>query len=118
MRKVVNEVTGLTEGIISATVKTVSNTVKQANNDKKTPYRLGTAQITYPDGSTGVVGALLWEASNEANAGAFSVGSEIELRVQLEGEYAGNAIMALPSLAKVDLTKFAIEVEDNVPAQA
>ena len=49
MRKVVNEVTGLTEGIISATVKTVSNTVKQANNDNKTPYRLCTAKITYPD---------------------------------------------------------------------
>jgi len=106
MKKVVNEVTGIAEGLIMAKVVSVSANTKLANNDKQTPYRLGTAEVTYPDGTKGTVGALLWEASREANPDSFTAGQEIELRVQLEGEYAGNAIMGLPSLAKVDLTKF------------
>ena len=108
MKQVINAVTGILEGMIPATVKSVGTTVKAAKNEKETPYRLGLVEVDYPDGSKGEVGALLWEASNEANPDAFKPGAVIELRVQLEGEYAGNAIMSLPTLARVDITKFGV----------
>lgn len=102
-----NEVTGINELIISAVIKSISENVRNTNNEKATPYRLGTAEVEYPDETTGIVGALLWDASLEANPDSFKVGQRIDLRVQLEGDYAGNAVMSLPGMEKVDVTKFA-----------
>ncbi len=111
MKKVLNEVTGVNELIISAVIASIGATVKHTNNDKATPYRLGTATVTYPDESTGVVGALVWDNSIEANPDSFEVGQRIDLRVQLEGEYAGNAVMALPGMERVDIAKFSAFLE-------
>lgn len=107
MKTVVNEVTGIKEALIAGKIVSLGETTRKLKNDKETPYRLGTVEIKYPDDTTDVVGAMVYEASMEANEGAFEVGNKIELRVQLEGEYAGYAVMALPSMARVDISKFA-----------
>lgn len=112
MKKVMNEVTGINELIISAVINSISETTKNTKNEKATPYRLGTATVTYPDESEGIVGALLWEGSLDANPDSFKVGQRIDLRVQLEGEYAGNAVMSLPGMERVDITKFSAFLED------
>lgn len=108
MKQVVNTETGVLEGHIPAIIKSVSEVIKQAKNAKETPYRLGLVEVEYPDGSKAEAGAMLWEASREANPDSFKAGATIELRVQLEGEYAGNAVMGLPTLAKVDISKFTV----------
>lgn len=111
MRKRLNEVTGIVELLTTGTLKSIGS-VKQANNANQTPYRICTAEVEYPDGSKATVGALMWEASREANPDSFTTGSEIELRIQTEGDYAGNAVVGLTTLAKFDLTKVALQMEE------
>lgn len=115
MKAVRNAETGILEIVYAATLKTIG-AVRLADNEKQTPYRLCTAEVEYPNGSKATVGALLWEGSNLANPDAFVVGAEISLRVQAEGEYARNAVVQLPTMAKFDLSlvEFEVEVEAEV----
>lgn len=111
MKAVKNTETGILEIVYSAVLKTIG-AVRLADNDKQTPYRLCTATVEYPNGTTGTVGAMLWEGANIANPDAFVAGAEISLRVQAEGEYAGNATVQLPAMAKFDLGLVEFEIEE------
>lgn len=111
MKAVKNATTGVAEIIVGAVLVSIGANVRTTKDEKETPYRLCTAKVEYPNGSTGTVGCMLWEGSNIANEGSFSIGSEVSLRVQVEGEYAGNAVVQLPAMAKFDLSLVEFEVE-------
>lgn len=115
MKAVKNTETGILEIVYAATLKSIGSTVRTTNNDKATPYRLCTAEVEYPNGTKAAVGCMLWEGSNIANEGSFFIGAEISLRVQAEGEYAGNATVQLPAMAKFDLGLVEFEVEEVAP---
>ncbi len=97
----VNQHTTQREFITNAVIKSISGSDRF--NSKNTPWRIATAEIKYPNGTTAVVGASLFTAYLEANPEAFKVGNSVELAIQLDGEYAGNAKMQLPQLNKADV---------------
>lgn len=90
--------------LLPATLVKIPQATRTLDNDKATPYGLATALITYPDETTEEVQAIMWGAS--IDTGLFEEGANIVLRTQVEGEYAGNAVVQLPAAKKVDLTKF------------
>lgn len=107
----VNEFTQQREFITPAVIKSISPTVRKLNNEKETPWQLATAEITYPDGATQVVGASLFTASMEANPEAFAVGQTVDIAIQLEGEHAGKGKLQLPALEVADVTKLLAGIE-------
>lgn len=113
MKQVKNEVTGILEGFIPAIMELLPTEFNQENS-KGTKYAVVTTRVTYPDGTSDNASAIMYEKS--AKTGLFTSGGMVELRVQLEGEYAGNAVIQLPSTQRVDLTKFGIKVDALEPA--
>lgn len=107
MRTETNEMTGILEGFVPAKLIAMPKqfTLK---NSKNTMYGIATVEVTYEDGSTDTANAVMYE--NSSNTGLFKEGIPVELRVQLEGEYAGNSVVQLPGLKKVDLAKLGIKV--------
>lgn len=117
MKAVKNAATGIAELIYAAVLVSVGTTLRVTKDEKETPYRLCVAEVEYPNGTKAKVGAMLWEGSNIANEGMFVAGAEISLRVQAEGEYAGNAVVQLPAMAKFDLSLVEFELEEEPVAE-
>jgi Na+-translocating ferredoxin:NAD+ oxidoreductase RnfG subunit len=113
MRTELNEVTGIKEGFINGVLEVLPTEFKQENS-KGTKYAIANVKISYPDNTSDVVSAIIYEKS--ANTGLFTSGGQVEIRVQLEGDYAGNAVVQLASAKRVDLTKFGIKVDAMTPA--
>lgn len=109
MKVIVNEETKIKELHYPATLVSVSATVRHTDNDKHTPYRLAQAEVEYPNGTKGKVGAMIWDASYQLFPEEFAKGSDVTLRVQAEGDYAGNAVIALPTMNKFDLSLVGLE---------
>ena len=65
------------------------------DNDKKTPYRLGRTEMTYPDGGKEEILTRVYAKSIEAHPDTFKVGQKIGLEIQAEGEYLGRAVAKL-----------------------
>ena len=76
-------------------VASIEEKVMTLNNDKKTPYRLGTTTMKYPDGGTEEVLTRFYVKSIEAHPDTFKVGVKIGLEIQAEGNFAGRAIAKL-----------------------
>lgn len=95
---------GMLSVLIPATLVKIPAATRTLDNEKATPYGLATCHIEYPDNTTDEVQAIMWGASIET--GLFQEGTTIVLRTQLEGEYAGNAVVQLPAAKKVDIGKF------------
>ena len=114
MKTKVNEVTGVTEGFLQGKIVSINESEKQ--NAKKTVYHTAIVAITYPDGTTDNIQSVFYSAARTALPEVYTVGANIELAVQLDGEYAGNSVMQAPQRARIDLGKFGIEVAEKAPA--
>lgn len=102
MTIVKNAETGIREMLLDGILIDIPNpTLENVNGTK---YSLPKVRVTYPDGSEETVNGAMYE--NSINTGLFAVGEKVQLRVQIEGDYAGNAVVQLPSATKVDLAKF------------
>lgn len=110
---------GILEGFIPATLNEVPEKFPlELGNDKKTPYALVGATVTYPDGSSEVVTTRMYEASAKAEGITWSVGMKVELRTQLEGKYAGRSVVQLAGATPINLAKFGIKIDAGQPAVA
>ena len=128
MKISVNEKTGLRELIANAVLKAVGKEVKLTKPTEAHPegaeYRWCEVEVTYPDGAVATVDSSLWNKSLTALPDAFEVGKEISLTTQLEGEGAGFSKVGLPTMRRVDITKFdlgtieAPAVEEKVEVNA
>jgi len=107
MKTETNEITGILEGFIPAKLVALPEKFN-LKNSKNTMYGIATVEIKYDDNTTDTVNAVIYEKSSET--GLFKVGQPVELRVQLEGEYAGNSVVQLPGIKKVDITKLGIKL--------
>ena len=114
MKTKVNEVTGVTEGFLQGKIVSINESEKQ--NAKKTVYHTAIVAITYPDGTTDNIQSVFYTAARTALPDVYTVGANIELAVQLDGEYAGNSVMQAPQRARIDLGKLGIEVATKAPA--
>ena len=114
MKTKVNEVTGVTEGFLQGKIVSINESEKQ--NAKKTVYHTAIVAITYPDGTTDNIQSVFYSAARTALPEVYTVGANIELAVQLDGEYAGNSVMQAPQRARIDLGKLGIEVAEKAPA--
>jgi hypothetical protein len=99
-----NKETGLLEVHVPAVVKEIKDEVYNLNNEKLTPYKLGTSQIKYPDGGTEDVLTRFYTKSIAAHPDTFKAGSSINLVIQTEGDYAGRAVAQLPGTT-VDISR-------------
>lgn len=78
-------------------------------NSNNTQYTLATCHVAYPDDTEEQVNAVVWR--NSLEKGLFSVGDEVLLRTQLEGDYAGNSVVQLPGARRVDVAKLGVDIE-------
>lgn len=78
-------------------------------NSNNTQYTLATCHVQYPDDTEEQVNAVVWR--NSLEKGLFSVGDEVLLRTQLEGDYAGNSVVQLPGARRVDVAKLGVDIE-------
>lgn len=99
-----NKETGLLEVHVPAVVMEIREETYNLNNEKLTPYKLGTSQIKYPDGGTEDILTRFYNKSIEAHPSTFKEGGMINLAIQTEGEYAGRAVAQLPGTT-VDLER-------------
>lgn len=97
-----NSETGIMEAFIPATIHAVGKPT--LTNTNGTNYGLASCDVEYPDGSSERVNAVIWE--NSYDTGLFNDGDSVLLRTQIEGEYAGNAVVQLPGAVRVDVSKF------------
>ena len=114
MKTKVNEVTGVTEGFLQGKIVSINESEKQNSNGKG--YHTAIVAITYPDDTTANIQSVFYTAARTALPDVYAVGANIELAVQLDGEYAGNSVMQAPERARIDLTKLGIEVATKAPA--
>ena len=114
MKTKVNETTGVTEGFLQGKIVSIDESEKQ--NSKKTVYHTAIVAITYPDGTTDNIQSIFYSAARTALPEVYTVGANIELAIQLDGEYAGNSVMQAPQRARIDLGKLGIEVAEKAPA--
>jgi hypothetical protein len=116
----INDFNQQREFIINAKIVSIAATdrlnkkisVKHPNG---TPYRIATAEVTYPSGKQEVIGSSIFSESLRANPDAFMLGATVQMAVQMDGEYAGFSKLELPTLAKFDVSIFA-GMEENVAA--
>ena len=85
--------------------KRIGAPLDKLKNAKQTPYAIVQAKISYPDGTEQIVDSRLYEASATANPGRFVQGANIDLRMQMEGEYEGRSVVQLPGAVKTDTSK-------------
>ena len=87
------------EANTTGTLLSIQQETRNLKNDKATPYRLCTAEITYPDGSKDKITASLWAKSLELHKDKFTVGSLVGVAINVDpnSEYQGNAKLSLPS---------------------
>jgi hypothetical protein len=108
----VNEYTGENELIVDATI--VSLGKKVLTNSKGTEYLIATVKATMPNGTTQKGSTLIWNKLQEANE--YESGDDIQLAIQLDGEYAGYSKIFLGGASKFDVAEFATEVGVKVEA--
>ena len=108
----VNEYTGEKELIVEATI--VSLGKKVLSNAKGTEYRIATVKATMPNGKSQKGSTLIWEKLQDANE--YEAGDEIQLAIQLDGEYSGYSKIFLGGASRFDVAEFATEV--GVKAEA
>ena len=82
---------------VPATIASISKETYQLNNDKKTPFRMVNADISYPNGNKATVASRLYQKSLEAHPEVFQVGKGVTLEVQAEGDYMGRSVVKLPA---------------------
>lgn len=107
----VNEYTGR-ELIVDATIVSLGKKVLTNKND--TEYRIATVKAVMPNGSAQKGSTLIWEKLQDANE--YEAGDEIQLAIQLDGEYAGYSKIYLGGASRFDVAEFATEV--GVKAEA
>lgn len=117
-RKETQEVNGAMVNylIIPAVIKSVRSDIK--TNSNGTQYQVASVEITYPDGSKKTTASILYTTSLEMFPDAFAPKSDIELRVQLDGEFKGASQVQLPRMERIDVDLFLEEVQDEVTANA
>jgi hypothetical protein len=108
----VNEYTGEKELIVDATITSLGK--KVLTNAKNTEYRIASVKATMPDGKTQKGSTLIWEKLQESNE--YEPGDEIQLAIQLEGDYAGYSKIFLGGASKFDVAEYATEVGVKVEA--
>lgn len=99
-----NKETGLLEVYVPAVVKEIRDEVYNLNNEKLTPYKLGTSQIKYPDGGIGDILTRFYTKSIAVHPDTFRAGGSINIAIQTEGDYAGRAVAQLPGTT-VDISR-------------
>ncbi|MDD7913192.1 hypothetical protein [Polaribacter ponticola] len=97
-----NEESGEREFISIGLIETISEIDKV--NDKGDLWRSTTVKIKYPNGHSEVIGASLQKILLDLYPNVFKVGERVEVAIQLDGEYAGNAKLQLETLAKADVS--------------
>ena len=74
-------------------------------NSNETPFRTVEVELQYPDGSKEVIDATLFENSRLKHEDKLTVGSTVELLVQVGGDYDGYAQIGLPGRRRVETNK-------------
>ena len=115
MKTRVNEVTGITEGLVNATVISINESDIKTNANGKN-YLKAMVEITYPDGEKAQVQTIMYENAKEALPEVYKVGGTGVIAIQLEGQHAGNSVFQASELARVDLAKFGVTVAQTAPA--
>ena len=100
MKTLKNETTGIMEAYLPAKLNSIGE--KKIENSNGNEYQIANCTVTYPDNSKEIVSSVIWTRSVEA--GVFAIGGDVTLRVQIEGDYAGNAVVEL-SNNRVDVSK-------------
>lgn len=104
MKVIKNPVTGINEILIDGVLTRMPSPDNMRANSNGTKWGLATIHVTYPDGSEDDVNGALYAES--IATGLFNEGDKVQLRVQVEGDYAGNAVVQLPAATQVDISKF------------
>lgn len=99
---------------VPATILDMSDRVMHLKNDKKTPYRLGNVAVKYPDGSTEDFTVRFYENHINLYPNTFAVGGNIDITIQVEGEYAGMAVSELPNAKRADVDKVLSFLADSI----
>ena len=90
-------------------------------NSNETPFRTVEVELQYPDGSKEVIDATLFENSRLKHEDKLTVGSTVELLVQVGGDYDGYAQVGLPGRRRVNTSKashtFKREATTNVTTE-
>ena len=68
-------------------------------------YRYEVA-VTMPNGTQQTVDAQLWKGSFDKFTEKFTLGSNITLEVQVDGDYKGRAKVQLPKMRSIDVDAF------------
>jgi hypothetical protein len=110
-----NEITGMMEVHIPAKITEIRNQVLKLNNEKKTPYKLGNCDISYPDGGVESVLTRFYMKTLEKHPESFKVGNRISLAIQTEGIYAGRAVAHLSSTT-VDVARLLGKATTTIPS--
>jgi len=82
-------------------------------------YGRAQALVTYADGTQDKVSPVIWQGAIER--AQLTVGDEVILRTQMEGEYKGASVVALASAPRVNVDKLALPAnwkEEAVAAMA
>lgn len=129
MEVIINEITGLREFVLLAVLHSIGTEIKRSKPTERHPegaeFRWCECEVTYPNGDKKIVDSIIWNKSLEKLPDAFTIGKEVSLTTQLEGEGAGFSKIGLPTMRKVDITQFDLDtvetaenqgsiVEDNV----
>ena len=120
MRTGTNEHTGQKVLYFPAKLKTINlGAPRTSKSDKKSIYYIATADVMYPNAKEpATVGCMLWKGSHDANKELFAIGAQVELEVQIDGEYKGNAKVNLPALVKFDVDACGIFGEEDAMTEA
>lgn len=79
------------ERVFVTKLRLTSVGAKDQKNVKDTPYRTVRGNITYPNGTTALIGSTLYTAMMDTNPDDFVVGKDVTINIQLDGEYAGRS---------------------------
>jgi hypothetical protein len=82
---------------------------KNQTNSKDTPYRTVRGNITYPNGTTALIGSTLYTAMMDTNPDDFVVGKDVTVAIQLDGEYAGRSKVIYDEIPIADVTLLTAE---------
>jgi hypothetical protein len=122
----INDYNQQREFITNAKIITVAgvdkfNKKKSDKHPNGTPYRIATAEVTYPNQTKAIIGTSVFSESIRTNPDAFAVGATVQMAVQMDGEYAGFSKLELPTLPKFDVTLLAgleTTVQEEVTTEA
>lgn len=114
MKTAFNETTGVTEVFLPAKLVRISN--NKLTNSNQTEYQIATVAVTYPDGTVKESESIIYSKQIASLPEVFCAGSEVEIAVQIEGNYAGNSRVSLPKARKIDLTMLGLETPQQTPA--